>query len=70
MPKLRFTSTSKREEEASLRRCHLIRTRSDRLESWKMGWLELFRVMQLTPKTLNDQTDHTIRCSIRKKRPI
>jgi len=33
-------------------------------------WFELFRVMQLMPKTLNDQTDQTIRGSIRKKRPI
>jgi hypothetical protein len=32
--------------------------------------IELFRVMQLMPKTLNDQTDQTIRGSIRKKGPI
>jgi hypothetical protein len=32
--------------------------------------LNLFRVMQSVPKSLNDQTDQTIRGSIRNNRPI
>jgi hypothetical protein len=42
------------------------------LTEWRheRQWFELFRVMQLMPKTFNDQTDQTIRGSIREKRPI